>query len=154
MKYNKERNKKIIGWVLLISWMILIFYMSGKSGEESSSQSNLVYNIIKYIGINLDVRFAEVSIIMIRKGAHFLEYMILYILSYNLIKRYIKCKSVYLYPIIIVFLYACTDEFHQLFIQGRAGKFIDVCIDTVGGTFGFIIIYVKNIVLKFIKLRD
>lgn len=151
MEYNKKRSKKIIAWILLIAWMILIFYMSSKSGAESSFQSNFVYDAMRDLGINLDGRFAEFSIVIIRKGAHFLEYMILYILSYNLIKRYTKCKAIYIYPLIIVFLYACTDEFHQLFIKGRAGKFIDVCIDTTGGTFGFIIIYMKNIIIRFIK---
>ena len=29
----------------------------------------------------------------------------------------------------IVFCYACTDEFHQLFVPGRAGRFTDVMID-------------------------
>lgn len=152
MEYNKEKSKKVIAWILLIVWMIFIFYMSNKSGTESSAQSNFIYNVIKYMGMNLSGWFEEVSIVIIRKGAHFLEYMILYILSYNLIKRYTKCKTIYIYPLIIVFLYACTDEFHQLFIQGRAGKFTDICIDTIGGTFGLVVIYVKNVVLKFINL--
>ena len=33
----------------------------------------------------------------------------------------------------VTFLYACTDEIHQLFVPGRAGKFTDVLIDTTGG---------------------
>lgn len=153
MKYDKKKDKKFIAWILLIVWMIFIFYMSSKLGAESSSQSNFVYNIIKYVGINLEGRFAEFSIVIIRKGAHFLEYMILYILGYNIIKRYTKRKAIYIYPLIIVCLYACTDEFHQLFVQGRAGQFIDVCIDTIGGIFGFVIIYTKNIISKIIELK-
>ena len=39
----------------------------------------------------------------------------------------------FLIPIGVTFLYACTDEFHQLFVPGRAGRFTDVAIDTVGG---------------------
>lgn len=35
-----------------------------------------------------------------------------------------------------VFLYACTDEFHQLFSDGRSGQIKDVLIDTFGGLFG------------------
>ena len=30
-------------------------------------------------------------------------------------------------------LYACTDEFHQIFVPGREGAFRDVIIDTCGG---------------------
>ena len=39
----------------------------------------------------------------------------------------------FLIPIGVTFLYACTDEFHQLFVPGRAGRFTDVLIDTTGG---------------------
>jgi len=30
------------------------------------------------------------------------------------------------------FLYACSDEIHQLFVPGRSGKFTDVLIDSAG----------------------
>lgn len=137
---------------MLLSWMIFIFYMSGKSGTESSAQSNFIYKIINDMGINLDREFKEVSIIIIRKSAHFLEYMILCILSINVINKYNKSnKAVFIYSLILVFLYACTDEFHQLFIQGRAGKFADVCIDSLGGIFGFVLVYTRNNILKLIK---
>ena len=32
----------------------------------------------------------------------------------------------------LTFFYACTDEFHQLFVPGRAGRFSDVLIDSSG----------------------
>ena len=32
----------------------------------------------------------------------------------------------------VAVLYAATDEIHQLFVPGRAGRFSDVCIDTLG----------------------
>ena len=41
-----------------------------------------------------------------------------------------------------VFLYACTDEFHQLFMDGRAGQFKDVLIDTAGGSTGILLWHV------------
>jgi len=43
-----------------------------------------------------------------------------------------------------VFLYACTDEFHQSFVPGRACLFRDVMIDTSGGAFAMIIKYFKK----------
>lgn len=33
-------------------------------------------------------------------------------------------------------VYACTDEFHQLFVGGRAGQAIDVLVDAAGGLVG------------------
>ena len=154
MKHNSKDNKIIIRWILLLAWMIFIFYMSSKSGDESLAQSSYIYNIIRSIGISLDGHFAEFSMIIIRKGAHFLEYMVLYMLSISLISKYVKSKMVYIYPLVIVLLYACGDEFHQLFVLGRAGRITDVCIDTLGGIFGFVIIYTKNNILGYINKRD
>ena len=42
-------------------------------------------------------------------------------------------------------IYAATDEFHQTFVPGRAGRISDVCIDTCGvliGAFAFLGIYI------------
>ena len=38
------------------------------------------------------------------------------------------------------FLYACTDELHQLFVSGRSGQFTDVLIDTLGALFGCLLL--------------
>lgn len=37
-------------------------------------------------------------------------------------------------------LYACTDEFHQLFVPGRTGQIFDVLVDTLGATFGCLLV--------------
>ena len=47
-----------------------------------------------------------------------------------------------------VFLYACTDEFHQLFVPGRDGNFRDVIIDTSGGTLSAILFSLKKVIIK------
>jgi len=43
-----------------------------------------------------------------------------------------------------VLLYACSDEFHQLFVIGREGSIKDVILDTSGGMMGMLIVYIKN----------
>ena len=43
--------------------------------------------------------------------------------------------------LLFCFLYACSDEFHQLFIPGRSGQFIDILIDTSGALIMLLIIY-------------
>ena len=47
-------------------------------------------------------------------------------------------KSI-IYTIIFVFIYACSDEIHQLFVSGRSGEILDVLIDTTGGFVGTMI---------------
>lgn len=145
-----NKRKKIIAWILMILWMAFIFFMSNQVGEVSSKQSGFVVNLFSMLGIDLNSSFGEMSTYIIRKGAHFTEYMILYFLAYNLLRLYINKKKAYFYALVIVFVYACSDEFHQLFVEGRSGQFKDVLIDTSGGAFGLLLTFLKN---KFFSRR-
>ena len=55
-----------------------------------------------------------------------------------------------LFSTIIGLEYAALDEFHQLFVDGRAGSVIDVFIDTIGVALGvlFVMIVYKIITKK------
>lgn len=134
------RNKKddIIRWGLLIFWMILIFVMSQMPGDKSSEQSRIVVILFSIIGLDLNSYFGDLATFVVRKGAHFTEYFILFILLYRVVSLYIKNKLAMLYAIIFVFIYACSDELHQLFVDGRSAAFRDVIIDTSGGMFSLL----------------
>jgi VanZ family protein len=144
---SKSKKKKIVAWILLLFWMSLIFFMSNQPGDISNGQSDLVIKIFSYIGIKLNDYFGALASFVVRKGAHFTEYLILYLLSYNLNKNYFN-KSAKLYSIIVVFLYACSDEIHQFFIAGREMHIRDVIIDTAGGLFGYVILFIKDKIRK------
>lgn len=148
-----KKHRKIIYWTLLIIWMIIIFLMSHQPGEVSSNQSDLVLKIFSLVGIELNDYFGELATFIVRKTAHFSEYMILFFLAYNVLKEYTDSRKIRLLLIAFVFLYACTDEFHQYFIPGRNMAFKDVLIDTSGGIFGYIIIFI-NEKIKFMKHRN
>ena len=53
--------------------------------------------------------------------------------------------------IFLSFLYACTDEIHQIFVPGRSAQFRDVLIDTLGASFGATITYLT--IKLFIKIK-
>lgn len=46
------------------------------------------------------------------------------------------------------FFYACTDEFHQLFVNGRSGQLLDIFIDTLGAIFGVAILILLQKIIK------
>ena len=69
------------------------------------------------------------------------EYAILAFLIY---KTIVHIEKPLIKSFIFTFLYACTDEFHQLFIAGRAGQIRDVCIDSTGALIMLLIIYIIN----------
>mgnify|MGYP003309055667 FL=1 len=56
--------------------------------------------------------------------------------------------NTYLYSIIICFIYACTDEIHQLYVVGRTGQFIDVLIDTIGALLGCLVFYIGSKIIN------
>ncbi|MEG1483704.1 VanZ family protein [Clostridium sp.] len=128
-------NKRgvIISWTSLLVWMAVIFFMSHQSGDVSSNQSDLVMRVFEFLGIKLDSYFGDLATLIIRKTAHFSEYLILFLLLYRVISLYIDKKSAKIYTLLGVFLYAGSDEIHQYFVPGRAMAFKDVMIDTFGG---------------------
>lgn len=50
-------------------------------------------------------------------------------------------KKLVLISILLTICYASTDEFHQLFVSGRAGRITDILIDGVGATIGIMLVY-------------
>lgn len=152
------KRKKLISWGLMIIWMIFIFYMSNQTAGQSSSQSNKVLEILLMLGINIPSEMYNMATFIIRKTAHFSEYFILYLLVINVMKYYVKEKKLILLSIMIVFLYAISDEVHQYFIPGRSMAMRDVLIDTFGGIVaaGFykIIDIIKSRKLKYAAIND
>lgn len=146
---NKRKN---IYWSLLIAWMILIFVMSNQPAKVSDSQSIGVLDLFLKLGININGVFGSLANFVVRKCAHFLEYMVLALLAFNVFKLYYNIKKVYIITIVLVFLYACSDEIHQLFVLGREGAIRDVIIDTCGGSLlvliRSVIIYIKSFDIK------
>ncbi|MFA6941071.1 MAG: VanZ family protein [Clostridiaceae bacterium] len=131
--------KRIFKWSLVIAFMVTIFIFSGEKAVESEQKSRLVIYILNILGINVESAFGSLADFAVRKAAHFTEYFILYMLLFNALYNDFNKKTSLFFSLLIVFLYASTDEYHQLFVQGRSGKFRDVLIDTSGGALGLLL---------------
>ncbi len=150
---TKFKIRNYINIVLIIIWMIAIFNFSNQNGQESAGLSNKIIikivEVIKHKNLSVDEKeyFVAKYKFIVRKTAHFTSYFILGVLTSILIVD-LKgpTKTVFIYLILFNFLYACTDEIHQVFINGRNGNFIDVLIDTSGALFAIIFIYFFNFV--------
>lgn len=129
--------KKIKYFIPSIFLMILIFMFSHQTGSESSGLSS---QIVLWIQTYLHIPISE---FIVRKAAHMSEYALLTLtLIYGFYKNHYPVQKIMIYSLIGTFLYACSDEMHQLFIGGRAGQFTDVLIDTCGGCLTIIFYYV------------
>lgn len=135
--------KKYIKLALVIVWMAVIFYFSNQTASVSDEKSRFVIQLFQLLGLDLNSVLGDMANFMVRKTAHFTEYMILFFLMFGFASEYEKCslKKTIIVSIAVVFLYACTDELHQLFISGRAARFADVLIDSSGGCLGALISY-------------
>jgi len=84
-----------------------------------------------------------------RKIAHIGEYAILGFLMLRIFRGHLNIiisQSV-IFSLIIVIFYAISDEAHQMFTPGRAGKEIDIAVDTLGGILGItagVIVYERK----------
>lgn len=146
--------KKTISIISLILWMIVIFSFSSANANKSTGTSDKVITTMIEIKDKItdqETPISEKEIIVknssfyVRKIAHITEYLILGILMFNLLKQY-SVTNIY-YAIGLSILYSCTDEFHQLFINGRSGSFRDVLIDAIGillGTYLYKILVIKK----------
>ena len=141
-------TKKILLWILVIFWIGLIFFFSSFNGEDSTRQSrgllhSTLDKIIEVVKPSMDETEKELLIEkldpIVRKLAHASEFFILAIFVYLLLKEY-NVNKIYLITFIICFLYACSDEFHQIFVIERTGKVLDVLIDSFGSIISILII--------------
>lgn len=134
--------------------MVLIFKFSSSNGEDSTKQSmGLIGKTIGVIAeiINPDIIEEEKLVLYekyhvpVRKLAHISEYFILCLLVCMFLCTYnISYKKIIVYSFIFCFLYACSDEVHQLYVPGRSGNIKDVFIDSIGISFVLVVYYFKK----------
>lgn len=156
----KKRKKLILSCFFVIILMLIIFNFSSMNTNESNGKSKgIIYSIVEVtneisnkLGITDNILTEEEKInlteklnLPLRKGMHFFIYFILSFLIFNTLNQ-TKINYKYLITIIICFIYALTDEYHQTFILGRTGQFSDVMIDTSGS---ILYLFIHNIIKKY-----
>jgi hypothetical protein len=162
-KYTKEllkyKDKVLI--ILAIIWMGVIFMFSAQVSDESKSSSNKVTSAVVNTVISIKKeniseekrqKIIEDKTFIVRKTAHFTEYFILGLIFILYLQTKEKLAPKYIIlAIIFCVLYATGDEIHQLFVDGRSCKIMDILIDTCGSSLailGFTSIYKLTTNLK------
>ena len=119
---------------MLILICICIFLFSNQPGVESTKLASNLF---------------------VRKLGHFSEYAILGFFAFayfsnifQIGREKIQLKTSFFISFLFCFSYAVSDEFHQTFVIGRDGNFMDVLIDSGGVLFGIII----SIILFSVKI--
>ena len=141
---NKSTVKKIyfgVSLIIVLTLLILIFCLSHENGEDSTETSGWFTTLINFI-----LPF-PVSESVVRTLAHFSEFACLSFFMNNLSVSYKNKLSPVIYCT-LSFVYAITDEIHQIFVPGRACQFQDMMVDLAGIISGMIVFSLLYFVIK------
>lgn len=149
------KTKYILNIIFIIIWLFIIFSFSAEDATKSEHRSDeVIINAVETITReeipeNQRQKIIDEYIVIVRKSAHFFLYFILAILVFTLYKKIFGLTpKTFIYTIIFCFIYACSDEIHQLFISGRTARIFDIFVDTSGAllstTILTLIFYLKN----------
>lgn len=143
---------RITTTLLTAAVMIMIFCFSTENAEQSDRRSGVIAGVLVRM-IHPDYDHMETAHRqnvyddmqhIVRKGAHFTEYMLLGFLIRLCLESWFGHrirKSGILLPAGFGAgtAYACTDEAHQLTTDGRSGAWTDVLVDAGGVLAGVIL---------------
>lgn len=131
-------------WLPVLLWMAIIF--TGSSDAHSSEHSSrIIEPLLHWLFPDLSQAHAENINLFIRKCAHLTEYAILALLVWRALHQSKNNLPTWSWPkvggtLLVVFLYAATDEYHQSFVPTRTAHFTDVLIDTTGAAIALLVL--------------
>jgi len=154
-KSDKGRGRGIRYLLLSIFIMVIIFIHSAMPAVLSSAESGWIVSLIRQLtGID-----SELTTFLVRKTAHFLEYLFLGISLAQTFRysgksgnRFFRKNGI---PSVLTrqgafsaaaigCIYAVTDEIHQYFVAGRSCEIRDLCIDAAGVVCGCLVVFIKK----------
>ncbi|OGS20815.1 MAG: hypothetical protein A3J83_07825 [Elusimicrobia bacterium RIFOXYA2_FULL_40_6] len=110
-------------WLPVLLWCWLIFFLSSIP--------------------NLRVEAFGFWDLVFRKCAHITEYGILAFFFFRAFRG-----RLYFWPGFLSFVYASTDELHQLFVPTRGPSLVDILVDTSGAVIMLVIISKSGFIRK------
>ena len=133
--------------------MVLIFSASGdtKSYQHTSA---LFEPLLHWLFPQMSPTTVDGLHYIFRKVGHFTEFAVLALLLWRAIRQPVR-KDLRKWrwdeaglSLAIVFLYAASDEFHQIFVALRTALVSDVMVDTTGGAIGLLLLWAGGKILK------
>ena len=150
--------------LLTAAVMVMIFCFSMENAERSDKRSGVfsepVVHLLHpdYYQLKEDEQQAIYDRVqhIVRKCAHFTEYMMLGFMIRLCLESWFghKIKNNRFLALVGIGAgagYACSDEAHQLSIDGRSGQWTDILVDSCGVTAG---VMLGTMLIKSLKRRN
>jgi len=140
-------------WLLPLLWMSLIFV--GSADKQSYQHSSrIIVPLLHWLFPHMSEVHVEAIHHFCRKCAHLTEYAVLALLLWRAVRKPVsndprpwRWREAAI-AVLIVFAYAASDEFHQIFVPSRTPMVSDVFIDTSGAVIGMLVLWAVGCLLK------
>ena len=140
-------------WLPVGAWMILVF--SASSDTQSYRHTSRFFEpLLHWLFPQMSPETVDGLHYIFRKVGHFTEFAVLALLLWRAIRQPKKNDP---RPwrwdeaglsLALVFLYAASDELHQVFVVLRTALVSDVVIDTTGGAIGLLLLWLTGKIFK------
>jgi VanZ family protein len=144
------QQKFVKYWLPVIIWMCFIFWMSTDT-FSSENTSKVIGPVLHLIFPSFSAETLDIIHGLIRKSAHVVEYFVLGLLLFRAFRSDSPQpwdRRWAIYAVIVIALYAMSDEFHQISVPSRTGSIFDIGLDTAGGILSQIAIMLRLTVLN------
>jgi VanZ family protein len=132
---DPRRPGRVRRYLPLLLWMSLIFFAS--TSELSASNTRLIFEpLLHWLFPHVSDERIAVAHFILRKCGHFSEYAILGFLAARAFVSSTHSalqRRWFLAALILVCIYALSDEYHQSFVPSRTASIYDSLIDIAGG---------------------
>lgn len=130
-------------WLTLsVVWIGFIFSNSIQPAQQSDGMSGPITQWLQSAATALFGNGDWVTSTLVRKTAHFVEYMGLGILLYQTARGFWGTRLRFVLSAAVAgLLTASVDETIQLFVEGRSGQLTDVALDFCGVLCGVWLLY-------------
>src|SRR3954462_16001663 len=122
-------------------------FLGSSDSHSYTHSSRLIEPLLHWLFPHMTQAHVEAIHHVIRKCAHLTEYAVLATLLWRAVRKPVRHDTrpwswrEATIAVLIVFLYASTDEFHQMFVPTRTPMVSDVFINTSGAVVGMILLW-------------
>ena len=146
VKPPHSKNRRLLRYGPVVIWAGVIFIFSGGLFSGSNT-STIVRPLVQWVFPSISDAALGLVHGLIRKTSHFVEYAILALLAaraFRTSSRDFLRDHWFAVSLMLVALYALSDEFHQSFVSSRTASIYDCLIDTAGGLVALLFVRARS----------